>query len=125
MQRVLVVPWSIAAAYFAMVRSPRSGAGEEGLVGQGAEGAADQRPDDRDPGVAPVGRSLAGDREDRVHDARAEVARGVDRVPRRTAEREADAEHQQADDQPTQLRGPEVLVVVEGIDREDQQERAD
>src|SRR3954453_14956082 len=98
MQRELVVPWSIPAAYLAMVRSPHSGAGEEGLVGQGAEGAADQRPDDGDPGIAPIGRALAGDREDRVHDARAEVTGRVDRVPRRTAEREADAEHEQTDD---------------------------
>src|SRR3954452_4135112 len=60
--------------------------GEEQVEGQRAEDAADDRPDDRHPGVAPVRRALAGDREDGVHDPRAEVARRVDRIAGRPAE---------------------------------------
>src|SRR3954447_18215274 len=70
-------------------------AGEEEVEGQRAEDAADDRADHRDPGVAPVGIALAGDRQDGVHDARPEVAGRVDRVARWSAQREPDGEHQE------------------------------
>src|SRR3954451_11332617 len=101
MQRVLVVPWSIAAAYFAM-SSPRLSAGVERVERQGAQDAADDRSDDRDPRIAPVRRALARDRQDRVHDARTEITRRIDRITGRTTEREPDRQHQQTDQQPTQ-----------------------
>ena len=63
------------------------------------EGAADQRADHRDPGVAPVGAALVGQRQQGVHDARTEVAGRVDRVAGRAAERETDADDDERGDQ--------------------------
>src|ERR671921_2449343 len=51
----------------------RALAGPRGDVDQGADRAADQRSDDRDPRVRPIRRALARDRQDGVHDARPEV----------------------------------------------------
>src|SRR4051794_26426150 len=129
MPRVLVVPWWSAATYLAIVearpllvyvdesadgdtcRSPpacvggpnRCGsAGVEEGEGQRAEGATGDRADNRDPRGAPVRRPLARDRQECVDDARPEVARRVDRVARGAAERQADAEHQEADEQRSQ-----------------------
>nr|WP_307732733.1 hypothetical protein [Nannocystis radixulma] len=62
---------------------------------QRGRGGADQRPDDRHPRVAPVAAALAADRQDRVGEPRAEVARRVDRVAGRPAERQPDRQHQQ------------------------------
>src|SRR5690242_6674454 len=73
--------------------------GVEELPREGAEDAADDRPDDGDPGVAPVRRTLPRDGEDGVRDPWREVARRVDRVARGAAERETDAEDQEADEQ--------------------------
>src|SRR4051794_20230976 len=109
MQRVLVVPWSIAAAYLA-IRVLLLALSEPPVVGQTAEHAADDRGDDRDPRVAPVRRALARDWQDRVHDARAEVTRRVDGVPRGAAEREPDREHQKADEQRGEAGRPGRLV---------------
>src|SRR5215475_694728 len=50
--------------------------------------------DDRDRGVPPVRPFLTGDRKNRMGDARAQVARGIDRVAGCPAEREADRPHQ-------------------------------
>ena len=51
-----------------------------------------------------------------MHDPRAEVARGVDRVAGRPPEREPDAEHQQADQQGGQARRDRRLVGDDGED---------
>src|SRR3712207_2072872 len=101
MQRVLVVPWSMAATYWLTGGSSRFvavGFGEvrsEGDAGeQAAQDGADQRADDRHPGVAPVAVPLAADGQDGVGDARAQVAGGVDGVAGRPAQRGADADDQ-------------------------------
>src|SRR5918999_602939 len=83
---------SEALISFFIPRSP----GVEEVERQRAEDAADDRCDDRDPRVAPVRRALARDRQDRVDDARTEVACGVDRVAGRAAERQPDGEDQEA-----------------------------
>src|SRR5688500_3900763 len=72
---------------------------EQCLVSKTAEHAADEGPDHRDPRIAPVRVALPGDREHRVRDARSEIAGRVDRVPGGAAEREADADDQEADDE--------------------------
>src|SRR4051812_10708120 len=85
MQRVDVVPWSIAATYWVM-RGVLSSSDREYQVEQGAQRPADERADHRDPGVAPVRVALALDRhQERVGDAGSEVAGGVDGVPGRAA----------------------------------------
>ena len=77
---------------------------------------------------AQSGRSFAGDRKEGVREARAQIARGVDRVAGRAAERQPDAEHQHAHEQGLQAaaederevdvaRSRQVLRV--GGDRED------
>src|SRR4249919_3322194 len=80
-------PWGVRSA---LLRSEHEVEG--GLRCEGAQDATDERADDRDPRVLPVGASLAGDRQDRVDDAGPQVAGGVDRVARRSTERESDAE---------------------------------
>ena len=70
---------------------------EQGLVGHGTKDAADDRSDHRNPAVAPVRCPLAGDRQHGVRDAGPEVAGRIDRVARRSAEREADGPHEEAD----------------------------
>src|SRR5580704_12664779 len=104
MKRVLVVPWSIAAAYFAINNSfrpcvvhvspcVRRRCLDGKLVGNDrAENAAHDRPDDRYQGVFPIGTSLAWYWEEEVRDSWHEVTSGVDCVPGRTAHREADRE---------------------------------
>src|SRR5215207_5077260 len=64
---------------------------EEHSVRESPEDAADDRGDDRDPGVPPVRAPLARYREDGVGDARAEVASRIYRVSGGTTERQADA----------------------------------
>src|SRR4051794_26268747 len=78
-----------------LMRSPRV----EEVPRERSEHAADERRHDGDPRIAPIRRALARDRQDRVCDARGEVAGRVDRIAGRTAEREADREDQQADDE--------------------------
>ena len=77
---------------------------EPDVVDEVRDGGADERPDDRDPRVAPVGVALAGDRQQEVRDARAEVAGGVDRVAGRAAERKADDQDQERDGQRAEVR---------------------
>src|SRR3954451_25293508 len=72
---------------------------EEELECHRADGAADQRADDGDPGVATVRRALSGDRHERMRDALHDVARRIDGVGGRTAERESDRENQKADEE--------------------------
>ena len=130
MHRVEVVPWSIAATYCSLIcSSPGRWCRGSGVDGEGAAArheaaaltasirfcapiawnsrvamiAADDRPDDRHPGVAPVRRSLALDRQDRVGDARTEVTGRVDGVPGGTTERLADADDQQRHEQRADL----------------------
>src|SRR3954453_19106372 len=78
---------------------PRDSAGPGPVEDQRADDAADERADHRDRGIAPIRRALARDWQDRVHDPRAEVTRRVDRVPRRSAERQPDSEDQEADEE--------------------------
>src|ERR1019366_622415 len=92
MKRVLVVPWSIAAAYFAIVNSFRPCVVQVSLSVQrrfldgklmcndSAEDAADDRPHHRYQGVLPIGCALAGDRKDVVRDAGSKVTGRIDRV---------------------------------------------
>src|SRR5260370_36867173 len=96
MKRVLVVPWSSAPTYCAMSTLLSSvdllvclehELGERQVVDDGREGAADERTDDRDPGVAPIGIPLAGDRQEEVGDPRTEVSGWVDRVHARSTGR--------------------------------------
>src|ERR1041385_6949242 len=92
MKRVRVVPWSSAPTYRGMSEPDQR-------VEAGADDAADDRRDDGNPRVAPVGRPLAGNRKNRVRDTRPEIARGIDRVAGGSAQRQADAEHEHADQQ--------------------------
>src|ERR1700683_3536800 len=61
-------------------------AAEDGVEEDRRERAADERTKDRHPGVRPIGPTLTGDGQDRVHDPRTQVTRGVDCVTGRTAE---------------------------------------
>ena len=108
MHRVLVVPWSIDAMYCVII-------GEQLLVSDEVDGvgehtgddAADERADDRDPGVAPVAVALALDRQHGVGDARHEVTSRVDGVARRATERGTDTDN----DQTRRPRGPRPVGV--------------
>src|SRR5688500_12598282 len=97
MQRLEVVPWSIAATYFSelsVMATP--GAGSEGcVVDEATQYSADQRADDQDPRVAPVGTSLVRHRQDGVDDARAELTRRVDGIARAATQGHADADGQE------------------------------
>src|SRR5687767_254723 len=94
---------------------------EQRLVGKPAQDAADEGPDHRDPRIAPVRIPLAGDRKHRVRDAGSEIAGRVDRVPGRAAERQADADDQEADDE----RRDRGRGAADGEHREDEHERPD
>src|SRR5918998_1837335 len=82
----------------------RPSAAEERVEREGPEDAADDGGHDGDPGVPPVRASLAGYRQDGVRDARAHVASRVDRVTRGAAQREPDAQHEQAYEERGQTR---------------------
>src|SRR5512143_3772428 len=60
--------------------------------------AAEEWADDRDRSVAPVRAAFAGDRQQRVHEPRTEIARRVDRIAGRPAERHTDAPYQKTDE---------------------------
>src|SRR5687768_8290914 len=85
----------------------------------GPQRAADERRDDGDPRVLPVRASLAGDGQHRVREARREIAGRVDRVPRRSTERHADAEHEDADEQRLQAAAEHEgqVDVAGGVER--------
>src|SRR5450759_1677863 len=85
------------------------------------DSATKERADHRDPRVLPVAAALAGDRQDGMHDPRPKVAGGVDRVPGRTSEREADHDDKQGNGQRAERRH----VLTEAEDHEDQDERPD
>src|SRR5438093_934466 len=96
---------------------------EHPLVEPGAQDASDDRGNDRDPCVGPVRVSLARDRQQEVRDAGTEVPGGIDGVPGRATERQADGQHQQADQQRREARGQ---VVAEDCEHAEQQgERPD
>ena len=88
------------------------------------------RADDGNPGIAPVGASLAGDGKNCVRNARSQVARGVDRVAGGAAQREADGPHDHADEHGTdslrEVRARhEVAGREHGEEREHECESAD
>src|SRR5271170_4734673 len=60
---------------------------------------ADQRTDDRNPGISPIAAALAGNWQHGMGNARAEVTRRIDGVACRAAERQSDAEHEPAYEQ--------------------------
>ena len=66
---------------------------------------ADQWAHDGDGSVGPIRVTLAGDGENKVSDARAKVARGIDRVSRGAAERETDGPNENADEIRSDARG--------------------
>src|SRR5436190_15872634 len=106
-------------------------------VEPGAGDAADDRSDDGNPAVRPVRRSLPRDRKNRMHEARAEIAGGIEGVTGRAAERKADAEDEHADEQRLQAaaeyeRQVDVARLGQGLrvrgdrqDAEHQDRRAD
>src|SRR5919206_322407 len=119
MQRVLVVPWSMAATYWLTVvplASSRWGLGglrSEGDAGQqAAQDGPDERADDRHPGVAPVAVPLAADRQHGVRDARAQVAGGVDGVAGRSAEGDAEEYEDAGSDDLAAEHGPQAHAVL-------------
>src|SRR3712207_1615229 len=129
MQRVLVVPWSMAATYWLTgvpLASLRWGKGlAEGRSDgdtreQAAQDGADQWSHDGHPGVAPVAVPLAADRQHRVGDARGQVAGGVDGVAGRSAEGGADADDEQRHRQRAELTGR----VAEAQDQVDQDRKS-
>src|SRR3954470_18503354 len=72
---------------------------EECLERQCSQCAARQRSDHRYPRVTPIRRTLAGNREQRMDDARPEVARRIDRVAGRPAQGETYREHEETNDE--------------------------
>ena len=125
--RDFVVPQSVtpAAGYDAGEAAEASPAhslsGENEEVENGTDDGADDRADDGNPGVAPVGATLALDREDRVGDTGAEVTGRVDRVSGGAAERVTDDNDNQRD-----AEGAEVGLGVAGdVDPQDQDGGAD
>src|SRR5260370_16974293 len=67
--------------------------------------ATQQRPDHRYRGIAPVGAAFAGDWQQEVRHARAQVARRIYRVPGGTAQRKTDSPNK-APDQVRSQRSP-------------------
>ena len=80
--------------------------------------AAEDGADHGDPRVAPVRIAFAGDWQDRVRDARAEVTGRVDGVARRATERHTDAEHEQRHEEEAERRGVRVRTDHEHADDE-------
>src|SRR5450756_1391177 len=68
-------------------------------AGQQSGHNAEERADDRNPAVGPVGAALARDGENGVRNARAEVTSRVDGVAGRPTEGGADADDQESDTQ--------------------------
>src|SRR5207253_7098530 len=78
------------------------------LVEEGRDDAADDRPGHRYPSVAPVGGSLARDRQERVRESGTQVARRVDRVAGRPAQRQTDGPHEDTDQEGAESDIPAV-----------------
>src|SRR5919106_509475 len=112
---------SAALMSFFIASSHSQGVREQRGVGDCTDRAADERANHRNPRVLPVGRSLARDRQDRVGDARTEVTRGIDRISGRAAQREADGEDQEPNDERRDGR----RRATDGEDAKDQHEGAD
>src|ERR1700745_962496 len=94
------IPWSASLTTasgslmsFFISSSPL--AREPPVVRGAAEDAADRGTDDRHHSGPRDGRTLARNGQDRVDDARAEVAGRVDRVSGRATQRQADADDQE------------------------------
>ena len=95
--------------------------GENEVVENGADNGADDRADDGNPGVTPVGATLALDRQDRVSNTRAKVTGRVDGVSGGATERVADDDDDQGD-----AEGADVGLGVAGDeDPQDQDGGAD
>ena len=95
--------------------------GENEVVENGADDGADDRADDGNPGVAPVGATLALDRQDRVSDTGAEVTGRVDGVTGGATERVTDDD----DDEGDAKRAEVGLGVTGDEDPQDQDGGAD
>src|ERR1035437_863169 len=95
------------------------------VVDDRRKSSADERADDRHPRVAPIGLTLAGDRQDRMDDARAEVAGGIDRVSGGAAERKPDDHDEQRYGERTQRRRGQAMGLAEREDHEHEHEGAD
>ena len=66
--------------------------------------SSDERAEDRHDRIAPVGRSLSGDWQESVGQARSKVARWIDGITGGSSERKANAPHQRGDQVRTQAR---------------------
>src|SRR5665647_2578381 len=97
--------------------------GQQDAGQQSCDNAADDRADNRNPAVGPVGAALAGDREEGVRNARAEVTTRVDGVSGRSTERDADAEDQQADAEGAQPAHEQQNCRADYLREEDRSER--
>src|SRR5450756_2316877 len=71
--------------------------GQQDAGQQSGHNAAEERADDRNPAVGPVGAALARDGENGVHNARAEVTSRVDGIAGRPTKGGADADDQESD----------------------------
>src|SRR5207237_2773453 len=75
-----------------------------GLIEDRREHAPDDRPSHRYPRVAPVRIPLARDRQERVREPGTQIARRVDRVAGRPAQRQADGPHEDSDQERAEPR---------------------
>src|SRR5699024_518203 len=91
---------------------------DERLGGQAGDDGADQRPEDRDPRIGPVGAALVRNRQQRVDDAGSEVSSGVDGVSGGSAQRGADGD----DDEGHGQRAEPVRCAPEDEEDEDEHE---
>src|SRR5918993_2838442 len=89
--------------------------------GKAREHTADDRADDRHPRVRPVAAALALDRQERVRETGAEVTGRIDRVPRRPAERCADADDEECDGKRTE-RGEAAVALAAAAEPDDDED---
>src|SRR3954470_12471103 len=82
-----------------------AGLREERLEREGAQCSAHERPDHRDPRIAPIRRALARDWQGGGDDPRPDISGGVVCVPGWSTERSSDRQDEQADDERRQC-GP-------------------
>ena len=118
----LLVPNAGDRAGEAVATSPAHSPSGEGDVVENSTGdGTDDGADDRNPGVTPVGATLALDGQDRVSDTRAEVTGRVDGVTGGATEGVADDD----DDEGDAERADRGLGVAGDVDPQDQDGGAD